>query len=323
MATEPRPRGISYGESIVVDNDNVFLLIGGNWYVYSKRRAHVGDGGMGSVLMGRRVGDGMPVAIKRIHAEFANRGNVRERVRLESQLTFAHPNLVEILGCCEGSGEKAPIFVASKFIHGQTIDVYVNASFPDKSTRARHLIPIIKQLTSAIDFIHSEGIIHLDIKPSNVMIERGSTVKLLDLGIADVATHSVKTHGYGLHGTPGFAAPEQYIDESNPELIIDKRTDVYGLAATTYTLITGNTPKQRELPENDEGIGSNLRNVMLKALAKEKEQRYASASEFAEAFETAAIKDSTPKKSDKWVIICILGAILTVTLLISIFILTT
>lgn len=323
MATEPRPRGISYGESIVVDNDNVFLLISGRWYVYSKRRAHVGDGGMGSVLLGRRVADGMPVAIKRIHAEFANRGNVRERVRLESQLTFAHPNLVEILGCCEGTGEKAPIFVISKFIHGQTIDVYVNSSFPDKATRARHLIPIIKQLTSAIDFIHAEGIIHLDIKPSNVMIERGSTVKLLDLGIADVATHSVKTHGYGLHGTPGYAAPEQYIDESNPELIIDRRTDVYGLAATTYALITGKTPKPEDVPENENGIGSNLRNVFLKALAKEKEQRYATASEFANAFETAAIKDSTPEKNDRWLIICIIGVIVIVTLLISIFILTT
>lgn len=322
MATEPRPRGTSYGESIVVDNDNVFLLIGGRWYVYSKRRVHVGDGGMGSVLMGRRVSDGLPVAIKRIHAEFANRGNVRERVRLESRLTFSHPNLVEIVGCCEGTGDNAPIFVASKFIHGQTIDVYVNASFPDKNTRASHLIPILRQLASAIDFIHAEGIIHLDIKPSNVMIERGSTVKLLDLGIADVASHSVKTHGYGLHGTPGFAAPEQYVDESNPELRIDPRTDIYGLAATTLTLITGHTPKPGEPIEKEEGIGDSLNAVLSKALAKEKEQRYSTASEFVDAFEKAVTQDSSPERKEKWKIICIIGAIAFATLLISILILT-
>lgn len=311
--TNSRPQGIPYGESIVVDGDNVFLLIDRNWYVYSKRRAHLGDGGMGSVLMGRRLQDGMPVAIKRLHPEFNNRSNVRERIRLESSLTFSHPNLVETIGCCEGIGNDAPIFVVSKYILGQPIDQYVGNSFPDKRERAKHLVPIIKQLASALEFIHSKDIIHLDIKPSNILMERGSTVRLLDLGIAEVAKHRVLTHGYGLHGTPGYAAPEQYIDETRPKLEVDRRTDVYGLAATAFTLLTGHTPKMGETDRPEEGLGKNLHQTLIKGLDAKKESRYSSATEFSDAFEEAVKADAIPERDDKWLIIAILGSIATIT----------
>lgn len=295
-----RPKGQSFGDSIVVDNERVYLKIDNEWYFYFKRRTQVGVGGMGSVLMGYSIADRATVAIKRIFPELSNRKNVRERLRLESKLTFAHPNLVEIIGCCEGPNENGPIFLVSKYIQGQTIDVYVNSSFHKDENMLRHIIPLLRQLASAVDFIHSRGIIHLDIKPSNVMIERGSMVKLLDLGIADVADHKMKTHGYGIHGTPGYAAPEQHLDEKKPLLDVDLHTDIYGLAATAYSLITGHTPN-KSTPEDYLLIRDSMQQVFTKALSEEKDKRHDSADEFVEDLHKAIEKDYTHRNTTLWI----------------------
>lgn len=295
----PRPKGQCFGDSIVVDQDRVFLKVENEWFFYFKKRAQVGIGGMGSVLLGYSCNSNMQVAIKRIHPEFFNRNSIRERIRLESKLTFAHPNLVETLGCCEVPGEKGPIFIVSKYIHGQTIDIYVNTSFTNAESKITHIIPLLKQLASAIDFIHSMGIIHLDIKPSNIMIERGSTVKLLDLGIAEIANNGNKTHGYGVHGTLGYAAPEQHLDKDNPELKVDIHTDIYGLASTTYSLLTGHTP-DKSTPEDYHTIRPSMQEVFDKALSKVKEKRHDSAKEFVGDLETAIEKDYREKNDKKW-----------------------
>lgn len=305
-----RPIGQSYGDSLVVDDERVYLKIENEWYFYFKRRTQVGVGGMGCVLLGYSLSDKKTVAIKRIYPELSNRKNIRERIRLESQLTFAHPNLVETIGCCEGPGENGPVFIVSKYIQGQTIDVYVDSSFSKDENMLRHILPLLRQLASAVDFIHSKGIIHLDIKPSNVMIERGSSVKLLDLGIADVIGHKLKTHGYGIHGTPGFAAPEQHLNEKNPILDIDRHTDIYGLAATAYSLITGHTPN-KSTSDDYLLIRDAMQQVFAKALNKEKEQRHDSASEFVEDLDKAIEKDYSPQNVSLWIkLIAIVGFII-------------
>ena len=307
------PKGQAHGDSIIVDNERVYLRIENDWYFYTKRRTQVGVGGMGSVLLGYSLTDNSTVAIKRIYPDLSNRKNIRERIRLESRLTFAHPNLVEIIGCCEGPGENGPIFILSKYIHGQTIDVYVDSSFSKDENLIRHIVPLLRQLASAIDFIHSKGIIHLDIKPSNVMIERGSSVKLLDLGIADVAGYKLKTHGYGIHGTPGFAAPEQHLDEKNPELIVDRHTDIYGLAATTYSLITGHSPN-KSTSEDFLLIRDEMQQVFAKALSEEKEKRHDSAIEFVEELDKAIEKDYSHRNNTLWIkLIAVLGFIVLIT----------
>lgn len=285
----------------MVDNDNVYLLVEGEWYVYNKRRAHLGEGGMGSVLLGYNTTSGEPVAIKRIHHRLNGSRNIRERVKLESRLTFAHPNLVEILGCCESRDDGA-IFIVSKFIRGKTIDVYVNSSFEPGAVRNKHLVPILRQLSNAIDFIHSKGIVHLDIKPSNIMIERGSTVKLLDLGIADVESHNIKTHGYGVHGTPGYAAPEQYISEDNPELKVDRHTDIYGLGATVYSLMTEHSPAKNKGLDDSQLIDQATKAVLDKAMSSDKSERYDTASEFVDAFEKSLMTD-IPKPTNLRIVV--------------------
>lgn len=300
IQTFQRPAGQSYGDSIVVDKERVYLKIEDEWYFYIKKRTQVGVGGMGCVLMGYSLANRKTVAIKRIYPELSGRKNIRERVRLESRLTFAHPNLVETIGYCEGPGESGPIFIVSKYIQGQTIDVYVESSFSKDENRIRHIIPLLRQLASAVDFIHSKGIVHLDIKPSNVMIERGSTVKLLDLGIADVADQKMKTRGFGIHGTPGFAAPEQHLDEKNPSLDVDRHTDIYGIAATAYSLITGHTPN-KSTSDDYLLIRDSMQKVFAKALNKEKEIRHDSASDFVEDLNKAIEKDYSRQNDDLWI----------------------
>lgn len=311
-----KPSGQPYGDSIIVDNERVYLKIGNDWYFYFKRRAHVGTGGMGCVLMGYSLTNRTTVAIKRINPELSSRRNIRERIRLESRLTFAHPNLVETIGCCEGPEENGPLFVVSKYIQGQTIDVYVDSTFATDEERIRHVIPLLRQLASAVDFIHSKGITHLDIKPSNIMIERGSTVKLLDLGIADVAEHRLKTQGYGIHGTPGYAAPEQHLDERNPVLDVNAKTDIFGLAATAYSLITGHTPN-KATAEDYSLVRKSMQQVFTKALDKEKDNRHDSAGSFVDDLAKAIDKDYSRRTAYPWVRIIILLCAISATIVLA------
>ena len=200
---------------------------------------------MGVVYGGLDCRNGSRVAIKQLHPRLTSVPSLRKRTREESSLTFSHPNIVEMLGCSEFKSGRGPMFVISKFVEGKNADDFVStqSGLFNSIDRAAKIIRLHLPLLDALEFLHRQNILHLDIKPSNIMIDNFSTAKLMDLGVANstMDTAGFSENEFGVLGTPAFAAPEQY-NIPGRESQVDGRSDIYELAVTLYKLICGVNP---------------------------------------------------------------------------------
>ena len=269
----------------------VSLYCGNVWYAYKANQVPIGHGGMGDVLRGKNLQDGTAVAIKRVHDRFADIPEIRQRARVEAGYAFRHPHLVEMIGCCESVTGRGPIFIISKFVYGQTIDSFIKDVLRDidYAPLEKRVISMMMPVLDALEYIHGLNIVHMDIKPNNIMVERGRNVRLMDLGIAftprknkmvDLNGNSSQS---GLLGTPKYAAPEQFDAVNNT---IDRRADIYQFGVTLYELLAGYNPfnanslqeavnmhKKNILPQSPCISDATLR-VLRKAAHPSLEQRY-------------------------------------------------
>ena len=181
------------------DDPNIYLYVMGEWYCYNPQEPPLGSGAMGDVYRGFRCSNGAPIAVKRVKDAYANNKMIRERARQEASLAFRHPNLVEMIGCCEYAPESGPIFLLSNFVDGVDVDKFVKG-FAGSVNRVEKICNVICSVLDALDYVHSRGVVHRDIKPSNIMIENGSNVRLMDLGIARMNGGN-KFSSYGFIGT--------------------------------------------------------------------------------------------------------------------------
>lgn len=280
----------------------IYLYVMGEWYCYNPLELPLGSGAMGDVYKGYRCRNGAMIAVKRVKDFYANNKMIRERARLEASLAFRHPNLVEMIGCCEYAPDNGPIFILSNFVQGEDIDKYVKG-FSDSPNRVEKICNAICSVLDALDYVHSRGVIHRDIKPSNIMIENGSNVRLMDLGISRMNGGN-KFSSYGFIGTPQYSAPEQIKrEEGNTANQINSTTDIYELGITFYELLTGENPMDSDseaetlarqiskaLPSNP-AIPKKLMNVIWKATEKEQSKRYQTAFEFKSAINNALLPD--------------------------------
>lgn len=290
----------------------VYLHVMGEWYCFNPTNPHdrLGEGAMGIVYRGYRCKNGALVAVKRVKECYENNKMIRERARLEASLAFRHPNLVEMVGCCEWSPDNGPIFLISHFVYGDDIDKYAK-SFSDSPHKVEKICKAICAVLDALDYIHSRGVIHRDIKPSNIMIENGSNIRLMDLGISRMNGGNTFSQ-YGFIGTPQYAAPEQIKrEEGNMSNPINATTDIYELGITFYELLTGKNPMDcekevdtltKQLTEplpSDPAIPKKIMNVIWKATEKEQAKRYQTALDFKNAINNALLPD--PKFSEKFI----------------------
>lgn len=265
----------------------------GEWYCYNPAVQPLGSGAMGTVYLGYRVQDSMPVAIKRVKDSFANNPLIRERARQEAALAFRHRNLVEMIGYCELAPSRGPIFLISKYVSGMNIDDYAK-EYLNGPDRIEKICGAMCPVLDALEYVHSRGVIHRDIKPSNIMVEGDSNIRLMDLGIARMNDGNSFSQ-YGFIGTPQYAAPEQILRDKGRNLQINASTDIYALGITFYEILSGVNPYDadtevdtltRQLKEplpRDPSIPGRLMNVLAKATEKEQSARFQSAAEFRSA----------------------------------------
>ena len=305
--------------------DTIYLNIGQRWFQYNERSL-LGSGAMGTVYKGYDCNSGEPVAIKRVMDRYANNPEIRRRAHQEAELMFRHPNLVEMLGCCEVAPNRGPIFIVSNFVQGENIDQFINSHVRSLPNVEKRICELFFPVLDALAYIHQKGIIHMDIKPSNIMMEQGKNVRLMDLGIADV-TDTVNTATSGMMGTPKYAAPEQFSDEKMDSQLT-AATDIYEAGVTLYELLTMTNPfsastvleakeLHRELIlEKKPMMSDAVYQVIRKATAIYPSDRYQNASQMKMALKTALTVPEPKSNWMPWLIAGIVAIALIVLLLI-------
>ena len=192
--------------------------------------AELGRGGRGVVLLARHVALDRLVAIKRVAGAFAIDPDARSRLRREAQALgrLDHPNIVHVYDFVS-SGDEG--LIVMEYVQGESLDRLM----------AQDLVPtaaatsILADVAAALTHAHERGVVHRDVKPSNVIVASDGQAKLTDFGLARLLASSsaLRTRPGTVMGTPEYMAPEQILGEDT-----DARTDAYAFAAMAYALLT-------------------------------------------------------------------------------------
>lgn len=265
----------------------VYLCVEGIWYCYDSSRPPLGEGAIGIVYLGFRCDNQDRVAIKRINDNYVNNPVVRGMVRYEASMVFSHPNIVRIVGLCEGANGRGGMYLICEYVPGITFkDRAIQLSVVSQVNATRQVLEDVRALLPGLEYLHKKGFIHRDIKPSNMMIDNSANVKLMDLGTIIAVDQMLQNTQLEFVGTPSYASPEQV--RCMP---CDARSDIYSIGLVLYELLTGENPfdgstrdeifnKQlyMSLPQNDT-LPSNLYDIIRKATNKNAEERFASVGE--------------------------------------------
>ncbi|OBG55275.1 Stk1 family PASTA domain-containing Ser/Thr kinase [Mycobacterium sp. E735] len=252
----------------------------------------LGFGGMSEVHLARDVRLHRDVAVKVLRADLARDPSFYLRFRREAQNAAAlnHPSIVAVYDTGEAETPTGPLpYIVMEYVDGVTLRDIVHTDGPLPPRRA---IEIIADACQALNFSHQNGIIHRDVKPANIMISNTNAVKVMDFGIARAIADSGNsvTQTAAVIGTAQYLSPEQARGDS-----VDARSDVYSLGCVLYEILTGEPPFTGDSPvavayqhvredpippsQRHEGISADLDAVVLKALAKNPDNRYQTAAE--------------------------------------------
>jgi len=261
--------------------------------------SRIGRGGMSRVYCAEHLRLGRRDALKLLSLELMKDGTFRERFEREWRVAagIEHPNIIPVFDAGESDGH---FYIAMRFVETTDLRALLEREGQLEPSRAAH---IISQTASALDAAHDRGLVHRDIKPGNILITAGDHVFLSDFGLAKrtAADKDLTRTGYFV-GTVDYAAPEQIQGSAT----LDSRTDVYGLGCVAYECLSGARPYQREsdlqlmyahlqdppprITDVRNDVPAALDLVLAKALAKSKEDRFATCGEFATAM-TAALSN--------------------------------
>jgi serine/threonine protein kinase len=195
----------------------------------------LGKGAMGAVYKGCDPGTGQVVAIKLLKPEVAAEPLLVKRFEQEFLVARSLTNPHAVRALDYGAHDGLP-FLVMEFVDGDDLWVQVKQRGPLPEARA---VELIAQVAAALHDGHTLGVIHRDVKPDNILILADGSAKLADFGLAKDQVADVNlTQQADILGTPNFMAPEQFDDPTK----VDRRCDVYALAATTYMLVTGVLP---------------------------------------------------------------------------------
>jgi serine/threonine protein kinase len=247
------------------------------------------SGGTAEVFLGVDLNTGLPVAVKELKSSFFKSEFVRQKFIEEANqyLYLDHPNIVKLKD-----------FIKNDDTHYLVMEYVEGKNLSDHISKVTGPIPIqnialfLNEVLSAIAYVHKRGLIHLDIKPANIMLSDKNQIKVIDFGISH---DSSKNDLESVMGSPSYMSPEQ-IDGIN----IDYRSDIYSLGITLYEMVTGKLPfsncetredmflaiKQNLVPyvtvpyEFDRDFENKVNYIIQKATNKKPHERYASCEEF-------------------------------------------
>jgi tRNA A-37 threonylcarbamoyl transferase component Bud32/tetratricopeptide (TPR) repeat protein len=278
--------------------------------------APLGRGGMGAVYRVEHTMMKKELALKLLHPELGRLDEIARRFEREAEAAakLDHPNIIQVTDF--GRTRDGLLFLVMELLHGvaltEEIRTAVSAGAPFDVTRTLH---IARQILLALEHAHARGIVHRDLKPDNIMLisyddgraRERDIVKLVDFGIAKMRTAAEEERGEVLtqagvvFGTPEYLSPEQAMGEE-----ADGRADLYSTGVVLYEMLTGHRPfeasskvavvsmhiTQNPMPVSQVAPRANiplwLERVVARALAKKRDERFASASAFLQAIDSPA-----------------------------------
>ncbi|EFV13354.1 Stk1 family PASTA domain-containing Ser/Thr kinase [Segniliparus rugosus] len=251
----------------------------------------IGYGGMSEVHIARDERLGREVAIKLLRPDLARDPRFYLRFRREAQnaASLNHPMIVSVFDTGESASDQGPMpYIVMEYVDGQTL----REALQNGPLTTEQVLSWIADVASALDFSHQNGIVHRDVKPGNIMIDKLGQVKVMDFGIARAISDSTitATQTATVIGTAQYLSPEQARGET-----VDPRSDVYSLGCVLYELLagappfTGDTPLSiayqhvREDPKPpsslNKALSPDIDAVVLKSMSKNPANRYQTAAE--------------------------------------------
>ena len=283
----------------------------------------IGAGGMGMVYQGEDPDLRRPVALKVMNPFLASQDGPRRRFLHEARAMAAltHDHIVPIYQVGE---ERGVLFLAMPFLQGETLEARLRRIGPVPGRAALLMTEVLRigrEIAEGLHAAHARGLIHRDVKPSNVWLDAGGDrVKILDFGLARALESDVRlTRTGGVLGTPEFMSPEQA--NGKP---VDARSDLFSLGCVLYLLCTGVSPFRRasefdtmlavteHAPPSPRDLNPSLpaaaAELVVKLLAKDPDQRPSSARAVADALEALLLLQQRPGRPRRWVAWLVAGA---------------
>jgi serine/threonine protein kinase len=238
----------------------------------------IGRGGMGVVYRGKDTVIGRPVAVKMLISDVDVSDEARQRFFREARSAgqLAHRNIITIYDFGEEGGRA---YIVMELLTGESL---TNLLARGVKLPLEQQVEIMMRVSEGLAFAHSRGIVHRDVKPANLFVTTDGQVKILDFGVARIASSKLTRSGL-LVGTPDYMSPEQVMG-----MVVDQRSDVFSAGAVFYQLLTGRKPfAAKRLPdvlnrvrlEQPEAVTeaeapAELTAIVMKALEKDPAKRY-------------------------------------------------
>jgi len=309
------PATVAYGPLLAEMTSEIPSPISGRYHIVRE----IGRGGMGTVYLANDAKHGRQVAVKSLHAEVAQLiGRERFEREIEIAASLSHPHILPLHDSGEvksdREGEPSFLYFITPFAAGETLR--------DRLLREMHLAPeeavrLGKEIAQALDYAHRRGVVHLDIKPGNILLHEGHAV-IADFGIARAMSKAGDSNNViradtgeiamPMLGTPSYMSPEQALGLSD----VDGRSDVYSLGCVLFEMLTGDQPFARRTVQDvvagtgtsnapDPGalcrnVSRELATVVLRAMSPSREERYGTAGELALALDDATLAGGGRRK---------------------------
>ncbi len=257
----------------------------------------LGQGGMATVFKAYHAALDRYVAIKVLHPAFKEEPNFLSRFQREARVVarLEHPNIVPIYDYAEHKGQP---YLVMKFIEGQTLKAHMN----EKPLTKEEAVQIVDDVGGALAYAHKQGVLHRDVKPSNVLISPDGSIYLADFGLARMAQAGASTLSKDVMlGTPQYISPEQGQGVRD----LDQGTDIYSFGVLLYEMVVGRVPFNADTPFSiihdhiytplplpsavNPNVPEVVERVLLKSLVKDRKDRFETVEQQVLAFRTAVL----------------------------------